>query len=125
MTKQDKIKEVYGEDYERIKYYIDGDGWLDGRPCDNELSRVYNNIFDDCDRKFDSIRPKSLKGIENNNGWIKIESQTDNPKDDGNYYVVYDGKSIGIQCYYGNGSWDCHLNITHYQPIVQPRPPIY
>ena len=39
------------------------------------------------ERKFNGVvysyRPKSLQGIENNNGWIKIESEKDLPKEKG------------------------------------------
>ncbi|KAA5532782.1 hypothetical protein [Paenimyroides baculatum] len=141
MTKQDKIKEAYGEYYDKVKNNIDDSGWCTMINKDNVfvsptcldlgMTREYydNNIeggyFSDSNTH--KWRPKSLIGIENNNGWVKIESEDDNPKYDGNYFVIDNDsyKSISIQCYYGNGSWDCHLNITHYHPIALPKPPIY
>lgn len=66
-----------------------------------------------------SIRPKSLSGIENNNGWIKIENEEDLPKDNEDYWVVIDGE---IKVTHG---FSIRRNSTHYQPIVKPRLPIY
>lgn len=65
-----------------------------------------------------------------NNGWIKIESEADLPKEYGNYHVKYlNGQSIA---WFNDGFFytmkgykfkDNH--ITHYQPIEKPKPPIY
>lgn len=65
---------------------------------------------------------------EENNGWIKIESEEDLPKEKfielwimaedcivPIYYEVYDEFSY-------DGSFG---EITHYQPIIKPQPPIY
>ena len=65
--------------------------------------------------------------IEDNNGWIKIESEEDLPKD-GHYWVI---TKEGIltdspkdkDLFQDNSYW--LSNFTHYQPIVKPKPPIY
>jgi len=125
MTKQEAIQNAYGEHWETIKNYVDKNGWLDGKPCDKDLSRVYNNLFDSCNRQFDTIRPKTLQGIENNNGWIKIESEDDLPKEYGSdYWVVYDNKIRQLNRNYNNEIF-WKENVTHYQPIIKPQPPIY
>jgi len=123
MTKEERIQEAYGEHWEIIKNYVDKDGWLDGKPCDNDLSRVYNNLFDDCDREFDTIRPKSLQGVENNNGWIKIEKEEDLPKEKGVFLIYHITGSSEI--YSGNMNMSSLKNYTHYQLIKEPQPPIY
>lgn len=77
-------------------------------------------------------RPKSLQGIENNNGWIKIESENDLPKEHGFYDACYYNEKHkndipmfyacslpDLSNYYEDGI------ITHYQPIDKKRPPIY
>ncbi|MNY73651.1 hypothetical protein D3C86_2124910 [compost metagenome] len=75
-----------------------------------------------------NIRPKELRGIENNNGWIKIENEKDFPqKDDCDYWIVKNGN---IELFHwlkeetlNSVAW---LSvITHYQRIAKPRPPIY
>jgi len=64
--------------------------------------------------------------LENNNGWIKIESEKDLPKKELEYFVkrknvkgtvirqfVISHTKAWLKCY------------THYQPITKPQPPIY
>lgn len=70
-------------------------------------------------------RPKSLAGIENNNGWIAIKSDDDLPKDSYNYWVRQsDGIITSIRQYDDNKKyWD--VTATHYQPIIKPLPPVY
>lgn len=77
MTKKEKIKEEYIalfiatpiEEREKrflaIEPYIDDFGWFEGN-----LNGVSENLIQ---RSGHEIRPKSLSGIEDNNGWYKIE----------------------------------------------------
>ena len=81
-------------------------------------------------------KPKSLVGIENNNKWIRIESENDLPKEGyGLYHIItktdiYTNipKNQNIDEFWGNdinkSSWWLQ-NVTHYQPISKPQPPIY
>ena len=73
---------------------------------------------------------KLFEGSEGeNNGWIKIESESDLPKEKGNYLVFTVNSEI--ETMYADGdisalkhtsqSWMRHF--THYQPIVKPEPP--
>ena len=94
-------------------------------------NRASGNIIPKCDNYY---LPKSLEGIENNNGWLKVDKENDLLKDgmecffitlSGAMYVgflVFRRKKIffkenGIE--YSNGF------ITHYKPIEKPKPPIY
>jgi len=94
MTKQEKIQEAY-VDYWNDK--IDQDGWcrlsistekkLVNHMVNNQdlfESRVITNP--DCFMTY--FRPLSLQGIENNNGWIKIESDDDLPKNSGDFWII-------------------------------------
>jgi len=121
MTKEEKIKEAYGQYWEERKEYVDENGW------DTQLK------FYEIDReKFDTqtkgrgiyiTRPKYLQGIENNNGWIRIESEDDLPKETNNYWVVNElGISMRGYDMQDHNHWE---DITHYQPIEKPEPPIY
>lgn len=84
---------------------------------------------DDTIRKI--YRPKSLRGIENNNGWIKIESEEDLPKHQGDYFVYTHNKVIETIYADGDISLMKHTskswirNFTHYQAIEKPKPPVY
>ena len=68
----------------------DKTGWVHGYFCNgiDDIINDYGDITDKIDYDIDmsgvgKFRPKSLRGIENNNGWIKIESIEDLPKENG------------------------------------------
>lgn len=137
MTKQEKIKEAWvnqvgDKRYNALKEELVLDGFLFYQPSD--LIEVDTKIIDG----LPFYRPKSLKGIENNNGWLKIESEDDLPKkitdviiikDDGEMYVTkfypktFKGwvNAFTIDHIVGLG----YKSVTYYQPIVIPKPPIY
>lgn len=64
---------------------------------------------------------------EENNGWIKIESQADLPQKSGDYFL-----SLKEGIYVRMDYWDVHSSnfkkndkdsVSHYQPITKPLPP--
>lgn len=125
MTKEEKIKEAYGF----INEWICGNGWASYFTDEGWEGGVEPFGEYDIRNKTDDYfewRPKSLQGIENNNGWIKIESEADLPKEDGFYYVV-DSETGNIT----DRFFSCDDNgyfyafSSHYQPIQKPKPPIY
>jgi len=77
MTKEERIHEAYKELFDNedlkekdnrfngIKNFIDNDGWLSGN-----IHNVDKKLIECSGHE---IRPKSLQGIENNNGWIKLQ----------------------------------------------------
>lgn len=81
--------------------------------------------------------PYSLEGIDNNNGWIKIESEADLPKESGLYHVVcfgvetilefFDNSKVKGFIHIGKTYINRYneIGVTHYQPIQKPKPPIY
>ena len=98
----------------------------------------YGDITDKIDYEIEyggvgKFRPKSLKGIENNNGWIKIESEEDLPK-----ICTYDMSKFKLMYWTNGGQYEAtdykkwilhysHLKITHYQfiPIIKLNEPLY
>lgn len=70
MTKEEVIKQAYGEHWYVAKHYVDENGWF---KMDYDIEDVFANQFVSC--CFESyeknlpygIRPKSLKGLETNN----------------------------------------------------------
>lgn len=131
MTKEEKIKEAYGEDYKFINEFLIGNGFFDGE-CDDFIHlrrKLYKNggveikIIDEVQ----FVRPKSLQGIEDNNGWVNVESKNDLPKDSYNYWVFCsDGcvRNLKDFEYYENYIMP-ELEASHYQPIEKPKPPVY
>ena len=124
MTKQEKIEEVY----EGFKGRVDENGWANFMAVeffghDNLNSKIKGEKL--------IYRPKSLSGIESNNGWVKIECEDDLPKEVGHYWTIdkfmktnptqdfYDPKLICFK----NSRW--YDRISHYQIIEKPKLPIY
>lgn len=127
-TKKEVIQQAYGEYWDQVKLIVDENGWFD-----MAYSQQVNNfdpLWNDSDRKSTKIRPKSLSGIENNNGWIKIESESDLPKESGYYdFQKYPlDKYIVNPVFWSKGAtligWFIET-YTHFQPIEKPKPPIY
>jgi hypothetical protein len=71
---------------------------------------------------------------QENNGWIKIEKESDLPTKTITFHVVKNG-SLSKARYAGKNRWfvDCNdypkttelHEITHYQEILIPEPPIF
>lgn len=135
MEKEEKIKEAWGEYYEGIRNRLDEQGWYNYFSLTNKIMKEkyhqFNNLDLDEHNELYLLRPKSLQGIENNNGWIKIESEEDLPKEviecrtcfyNGKNYIEGIVKKRSPQ----ELSRLKYINeITHYQQIEKPKPPIY
>jgi len=131
MTKQEKIQEEYGEYWNKD---IDENGWV--RLSINTEKKIVNylinnkELFDSRvettkDAYYTFFRLKSLQGIENNHGWTKIESESDLPKESGDFYVIHE-RSINYYPMAEKQLFKKWIGIyTHYQPITKPKPPIY
>lgn len=135
MTKQEAIQKAYGEHWEILKNNVDYNGWA--TYANNEVFEFGIEPFGDYE--INSVingaiiwRPKSLEGIENNNGWIKIENEADLPKEKIKVWFIHHGE-IKIGTYHfginefrsGNEILIQNKDVTHYQPIIKPKPPIY
>ena len=117
-AKQEAIKKAYGENY----IHADINGWIRfGMYVPTDLG-IEN--YDDIDGFW---RCKSLQGIENNKGWIRIESKDDLPKEEGNYFIVRSNNEVGTSYFIPNNDFSVidWRYITHYQPIEKPKLPIY
>ena len=137
MTKEEVIQEAYGKAWEFAKEFVDNNGWIE-----RSKQSVYLNIgswgvdrtpiknflgFNDykgIEEGFSGTkyRPKSLRGIETNNGWIK-----GTPTEKGQYFTFFSNGYVEAVIFDDNLDtikfWK--LNFTHYQQIIKPKPPIY
>lgn len=91
-AKEKCIREAYekhGYDWNEIKQVVSPDGWCNCRVA-HVLALSGEQEDSECGHY---VRPKSLQGIENNNGWIKIESEADLPErnDEQEYYWIHEG----------------------------------
>lgn len=139
-TKEEVIKEAYGSHYLEYRHLIDDNGgiiinWsvafynMDKSPNNDLVVDLVHDKIECYVNESGYILPKSLIGIENNNGWIKIESVSDLPKevDFTVFHTIQDG-SIRQSDWWGKDAERAHYwinNITHYKPIVKPLNPLY
>ncbi|MHA7822490.1 hypothetical protein ACVVIH_06980 [Chryseobacterium arthrosphaerae] len=86
MTKEQKIQEAFGKSWSLLspsmqQHILKVHHWVDRSR--NRMNLSPKDLgFDEeteCEIHCEFWRPKSLSGIENNNGWIKIESESDLP----------------------------------------------
>lgn len=135
MTKEEKIKEAWNNadglnknnwanywTYDKAKEHgMDQDGWI--KVCGYEPGEG---------TVCDFMRPPQLKGIENNNGWIKIESEDDLPKDYIEcYFISIHNNTIRMGFYsksdnkFFSGEYYEVREVTYYMIIEKPKLPIY
>lgn len=62
---------------------------------------------------------------KNNNGWTRIESEADLPKDSWNYWIMQSDGLIQTLKEYEDNKKYFKIIATHYQPITKPEKPIY
>ncbi len=138
LARQKAIEEAWGAEYKHCKRFLDKDGWLTINSA--RISDYPYQGFDHFTTIGDArVRPKSLHGLEDNNGWNKILTSEDLPKEDGNYFVLAKGNYVYSQVvtYYVFKSQDnfpeqeemnrCWVDsFSHWRPIPPPLPnPIY
>ena len=146
MTKEEKIKKSYKRFWVQLQdeaqeEALRNNGFIANRFIGNEYGRLTNllkmeskeSIDEDNGESIDVYRPIELQGIENNNGWIKLESEDDFPEDNVTCWII--DKNLGIV----SGKWinaptekqqveakNYWLeNATHYQVIEEPKEPFY
>jgi hypothetical protein len=114
----------------------DKTGWVHGYFCNgiDDIVNDFGEITDqiEYDIEYDGLgkfRPKSLQGLENNNGWIKIESEDDFPNEEIDCFFIK-GKQMftgiwdnGLKRFYSGNNWIS--NVFHYQEIKRPDLPLY
>lgn len=126
MTKEEIIKQAYGEYYEDTKLCIDNNGFCQYGSKDDSDWGIEPFGEYETRNHIDGIyewRPKSLQGIENNNGWIKIENEKDLPDD--LYCEVIERRTQHVSRATLEKRKSCVLNYSHWQPIQKLEPPIY
>lgn len=123
-AKEKAIMEAYGEHWDKVKEFVNSYDGICRKLREPHEKLSFDNDHFGTSHDWINYRPKSLSGIETNNGWIRIESDKDNPIEGGCYWCLcYEEVKIV--------SYSCKLNtwlssgVTHYQPIIKPLKPIY
>lgn len=139
MNKKQAIQEAYGDLWETVKDHVAVNGWVLSRDVPGIRDMIGNAEMIIDTPGSPAYRPKSLKGIEDNNGWKRINSEADLPESAGTYHVI-----VSLNSYSQGKTIDKirldHLDImpvagkvwkfynglvTHWQPIVEPEKPLY
>jgi len=135
--KQEAICLAYGKAWDKLDLSVQENILKDKGGYTYEVNESWLSKKMGIELEFKGIycRPKSLSGLENNRGWISIESEEGLPKESyGNYHVftkdpIYNnGQRQNMEEYWQNDSNKRHWwmeNVTHYQPIQKPNPPIF
>lgn len=132
-AKQEAIKKAYGKYWETVKNYVDENGYLDKQVFSNYKGITYEEISPILflHNTLTTCIPLSLQGIENNNGWIRIESEADLPKKNDTYFTktrhddIVRIEIIATENLDSKGLEWYKNHYTHYQPIEKPKLPIY
>jgi len=130
--KQQAIIEAYQALGMKVPKDCNENGWSD----DSNFKNVGEEFYEtEIHYEFLLARPTPLEGIESNNGWTRIiEDGSNLPKDNSPIYCMFEDlegyqlvqPSIEDDEYHGSDGWMYRgRHITHYQPIVKPKPPIY
>lgn len=122
MNKQEAIKKAWGDNYPADG--VDENGWSKKEFKYGE----YNVSHFDAQMYLcgANIRPKELSGIENNNGWIKIDETNDCFQLGIDCHFILKSGVQGIFIDLDNSEYLTLKNrATHYKIIEKPKPPIY
>lgn len=107
--------------------WINDNGWFDKNAFYNQnFFFKYQDLDMFFYHKGDFMIPVTIKEIENNNGWIKIETIEDLPID--GYYDVIDRKNGRQQRASLNPDFGRRISFnfySHYKEIVADKPPIF
>ncbi len=131
MNKEQLIKESWeaiGIDFSTIENELDENGWHLG-----DVDQIPKDSYEQCDHYSKSVgkmaeRPKSLRGLEDNNGWIKINDEDDFPRSEGEYTLMFTNQQhtnkIVDHIWFKSADllWKC---TTHYRIKQQLPKPLY
>lgn len=141
MTKEDIIKNAYGQYWTEMSPWINKEGWFDKEAFFQKYFEFeYKHLELFFLHKGDLMIPKAIVGLENNNGWTKVESQDELPTGVV-LEIVIDGRSFlghffkealtgKLRCSYYNLKLNFRGDspaetITHYKRFDKSNLPIY
>lgn len=129
-AKNKAISEAYQALGMSVPEHSDENGWVGVSVL--QLAHVQELFYETkTDGKTLMARPILLSGLETNNGWIRIESEEDLPKEDCEYHLGYFKEDVSF--FMSRSTWGLKQAIhclknemyTHWRPVFNPNPPIY
>lgn len=145
-------EKIYGNPYKRVKSIIKDGGFiimdelqcvLLGHPKENalhfkEIGLTENDVeiyvLNNAPLSTKTWRPKSLIGVENNNGWESLVHENCKPTESGYYEIKLEDGGNEFICYYAlhkekfvdsDGEHFPLTAITHYKKVKQSPSPIH
>lgn len=127
-AKAEAIRKAYGEYWEQLspqakKCALEHNGYIS--PIISGIGNIPREFVTFNDLGF---RPRTIVGIEHNNGWIRIGSEEDLPplEDDSEFWIANKNGIFGFTAYslQVQRKWE-NKTLTHYQKVVKPEKPIY
>lgn len=124
------IKAAYGDAWEKAKNHVMSPANKGFWCCIPPYEAGFDGEIEQYG--FSSWRPKSLSGIEHNYGWIRCDERLPEMSD-AKYHICEDDKPAGITNGFSvNNVYKAHskapndhVNITHWKPVEEVKPPIY
>lgn len=126
MNKRDYIKKAY-QGNELALPYCDENGWIKVRDL-SHLAIGINFRYHDLDFHGKAWRPRSLRGLEHNNGWTKVISCADIPSTPGVYrFLCEDGseKKVKLSDDVDLSFMHWKLGFTHWKEAHEDLKPLY
>lgn len=147
--KQQAIKKAYGDKYDTLKDQIDENGWVEHYPGKEGHPNWRDLLKDEYELQCieglpDYWRPASLNGLEDNRGWVSVKDRLPENVDpdrerwiDIEYWIHTKHGGIFTANWdpdKKNGEHEWFVSdwnsipvdeVTHWQPVVRPEPPIY
>lgn len=126
MNKKEFIEHAWGTGWEFIKDHIDKNGWVDCSLCGDP---AHFNLANNMEYKSEGItycRPSILEGIEDNNGWNKVDTIGDLPTTDAKFFWVLlkddlkNAKLVSDEAFYE--AWE---EVAYWQKITAMKHPLY
>ena len=124
-SKQAAIRKAWSKFDAKFMEHADQNGWVLDRQVEYEqkVGFQFGNLYTE-DLRY---RPEQLRGIENNNGWVRIDGPYRLPKSEGKYTVL--GKSGKVETWPFVNMQHCIdfwlEYFTHWRPVVELPKPIY
>ncbi|MDV3901197.1 hypothetical protein CMT89_08335 [Elizabethkingia anophelis] len=130
-AKHEAIKAAYGEYWEKLSeeakdFVLSNDGYV------SYWHWSHFNMDFDFDLKTGGLyRPKSLSGIETNNGWTRVESEDDLPKDRSKEDLLISTETGEVLVASSKYLSDSEIRrywvktVSHWQKLIKPNPPIF
>lgn len=128
MTKQEKIKEAWGEYYDKIKNDLDEHGrynYYDNIPAERKRKLwQFENIVCSVIENTHLLIPSIIKGIETNNGWNILKGTKNEIQYEGDIWIL--NKHGEIELWLQDQYQYLPIDYaTHWKSVIKPLKPIY